>query len=353
MSHAQRSQDILNAIADPVLLFDQSHHHVFSNDAARRLFFKTNDSTVGMTLFEFTQQFENAEHLFHELQKVEKKKIHIVAETITCRSGESFLLEAQRIPLTYTTSDTVVKLSNIDPLVEAMAKLRHSNTELRQFAYVASHDLQEPLRKIASFLQILEEDHAPLLNEEARKCIDFAVDGAKRLQGLIDDLLVYSGLVASNRIPFEEVNLAEIVNRVLENLSMAIEDTGATVNVTEPLPTVSGVPSQLEQLLQNLIGNALKYRKQGTPSVVKISATQKGRNFEMCVSDNGIGIDPQFHDRVFTIFQRLHTREQYSGTGIGLAICKKIVQNHGGRIWLESELGSGVTVYFTLKNTSP
>lgn len=228
---------------------------------------------------------------------------------------------------------------------QAEEELRQSNEELERFAYVASHDLQEPLRTVASYLQLLERRYRDRLDDDAREFIDFAVSGARRMEQLIKDLLAFSrvGTQGGDLLP---VDLADILADSLDSLRAAIEDSSATV-VAETLPRVLGDRSQLQQLLTNLIGNALKFRGSAPPTV-RITAERDGRFWRLSVSDNGIGIEPEYFDRIFVIFQRLHSREAYPGTGVGLAICRKIVDRHGGRIWPESTPGQGTTFHFTL-----
>lgn len=230
--------------------------------------------------------------------------------------------------------------------LRAMAEeLRRSNRDLQQFAYVASHDLQEPLRMVASFVQLLERRVKDQIPEEAREWINFAVDGVKRMQGLINDLLQYSR-VGTRGKEFEQVDLNAVLEYVTTNLQAAIEEHKAQVTHDE-LPTVLGDKVQLGQLFQNLVGNAIKFHGEKPPEV-HVSAEQRDGKWLFAVRDNGIGIDPEYADRIFVIFQRLHTREEYAGTGIGLAICKKIVERHGGEIRVESDPGKGATFRFTL-----
>ncbi|WP_336208064.1 sensor histidine kinase [Nonomuraea sp. LPB2021202275-12-8] len=225
-------------------------------------------------------------------------------------------------------------------------ELRRSNSELEQFAYVASHDLQEPLRKVASFTQMLEQRYGDRLDDRAKQYIYYAVDGAKRMQLLINDLLDFSrvGRVTSGRTA---VKTRPALDAALENLSAAIEDAEATVTADE-LPQVMGNRIQLTQLFQNLVENAVKFRSE-LPPRVHISATRSGEMWEFSCSDNGIGVAPKYADRIFLIFQRLHPRDVYPGTGIGLALCRKIVEYHGGRLWLDGDGESqGTTFRWTL-----
>ncbi len=224
-------------------------------------------------------------------------------------------------------------------------ELERSNKELQQFAYVASHDLQEPLRMVGSFLQLLERRYGPQLDSDAKEFIYYAVDGAIRMQTLINDLLEYSR-VGTRGKPFEEINLNEIIAHVKSNLDVAIKENNAVIKVKR-LPKIYGDGTQLTQVFQNLIGNAIKFHADKSPEI-NISSIRKNGDYEILVQDNGIGIDPQYKEKIFLIFQRLHTREEYPGTGIGLAICKRIVERHGGMIWVESQAGEGATFHFSI-----
>ena len=230
-------------------------------------------------------------------------------------------------------------------LLKSNQELARSNAELEQFAYVASHDLQAPLATIASYAQLLEKRYKDQLDSQAIKFIGNIVQGCTRMQTLIDDLLEYSRVGRSHK-PFQIINCNHAFQQAIANLQGAIRDTQAVVTYSE-LPAVMGDISQLVQLFQNLVGNALKYRRDAPPTVY-ITAYKQENNWLFSVSDNGIGIALQHQERIFQIFQRLHTQREYSGTGIGLAICQKIVERHGGCIWVESEPGQGSTFHFTL-----
>jgi signal transduction histidine kinase len=236
-------------------------------------------------------------------------------------------------------------------LEEQTAELARSNAELAQFAYVASHDLQEPLRMVANYLQLVERRYSKELDQEAREFIAVAVDGAARMQQLIRDLLAYSRL-GTRQDTRQPVAMQPILAQVLDNLQMAIQESGAVITA-DPLPTLTADPTQMGQLLQNLLTNAIKFRRTQSP-VIHINSRQDRQRHEwhFSVTDNGIGIDAEAFDRIFLIFQRLHTRSEYAGTGIGLAICKKIVDRHGGRLWVESVVGQGSTFHFTIPETN-
>ena len=233
-----------------------------------------------------------------------------------------------------------------DGLKRAMSDLERSNRELEQFAYVASHDLQEPLRMVASYTQLLARRYEGQLDEKAKKYIDYAVDGAVRMQRLITDLLAYSRAKAPTGSA-SAIDSHAVLGEALRNLQSAIQESQALITSDE-LPTVRADVTQLCQVFQNLIANAIKFHAKDAPRV-HVSAEDLGHEWRFSVRDNGIGIEAQYAQRVFGIFQRLHTRQEYPGTGIGLAVCKRIVESHGGRIWVESELGKGSVFSFTVK----
>jgi PAS domain S-box-containing protein len=230
-------------------------------------------------------------------------------------------------------------------LRHTLAELERSNAELERFAYVVSHDLQEPLRMVSSFTQLLARRYRGRLDKDADEFIGFAVDGTRRMQRLLNDLLVYSRVTTQAK-PLERTDLKSVLAQVLENLQLAIEEAGATIT-HDALPTVEADETQLIQLFQNLIGNALKFRGEQPPHI-HVAATPQGGGWIFSVRDNGIGIAPDQQERIFEIFQRAHDRSKYAGTGIGLAICKRIVERHGGRIWVESQPETGATFSFTL-----
>ena len=230
-------------------------------------------------------------------------------------------------------------------LREKTEELARSNEDLEQFAYVASHDLQEPLRTVTSYVQLLARRYKGKLDADADEFIGFAADGAVRMWNLVNDLLTYSR-VGMQRNEFEPADSEAALAQSVNDLKVAIEETGALVT-HDPLPTVMADPPQLGQLFRNLIGNAIKFRSSEPPRV-HISASRTGNGWTFSVRDNGIGIAQDYSERIFVIFQRLHNREEYAGTGIGLAVCKKIVERHGGRIWVKSDAGKGATFYFIL-----
>jgi signal transduction histidine kinase len=264
---------------------------------------------------------------------------------------QRLLLENQRLVETLQTSNADLsgeiaeRQRAEEKLKRTASELERSNAELEQFAYVASHDLQEPLRMVTTYCQLLQQRYKGQLDADADDFIHYAVDGASRMQSLISDLLAYSR-VGARADRLEDLDYQSIVEKAVENLKFALDESNGTIT-HDALPSVTGEPAQLLQLTQNLLSNAIKYRDDKPPRA-HIEAQRGDGEWVISVSDNGIGIDPQNLDRVFLIFQRLHTRSEYPGTGIGLAICKKIVERHGGRIWAESKSGTGTTFSFTL-----
>ncbi|WP_121357206.1 PAS domain S-box protein [Flavisolibacter nicotianae] len=274
--------------------------------------------------------------------------VHTKGEVSLDNEGHPFWFSGTMQDITERKrSELQMKQLNSD-LEKRAEELKASNAELERFAYVASHDLQEPLRMVTSFLALLQKKHQNEFDETSKKYIHFAVDGAERMKGLIQDLLHYSRVGASAEA-FGTVDLNVLIKELQTVFAPALRENMGILNV-QPLPVVSGHKMQLHQLFQNLIGNALKYRSSQNP-FIEVGCTDEKEYWRFFVKDNGIGIDQRYFDKIFIIFQRLHTRTDYSGTGIGLAICKKIVERHGGKIWVKSEPGQGSTFYFTLKKS--
>jgi PAS domain S-box-containing protein len=261
--------------------------------------------------------------------------------------SRSVIFDEGNVPVAIVGSlrDITERKDTEEKLNQLIAELARSSSELERFAYVASHDLQEPLRMVASYTQLLARRYKGKLDSDADEFIGYAVDGATRMQQLINALLDYSR-VSTHAKPFEPTNCEEILNQAIANLQSSIKENGAAVT-HDHLPTVMADITQMVQLFQNLVGNAVKFHGYEKPEV-HVKAARNGTEWIFSVSDNGIGIDPQYFDRIFVIFHRLHSRGEYPGTGIGLAICKKIIERHKGRIWVESQSGKGATFYFTI-----
>ncbi len=233
-------------------------------------------------------------------------------------------------------------------LEDTLTNLKRSNKDLQQFAYVASHDCKEPLRAIISFSELLQQEYQAQLDEEGEEYLEFILDGALRMRYLINDLLNYSRVKTKAKKP-ELVNVNTLLENVKKNLQNSIMESNAII-ICEDMPTIRGDRTQILQLFQNFVGNAIKFRRKISP-IVKVGVKKREKYWEFYVEDNGIGIEEKYFDRIFGIFKRLHTREEYEGSGMGLAICKRIVERLGGKIWVESEIGKGSTFFFTIPIT--
>jgi len=294
------------------------------------------------------KQIKTGKHLEHfETERMKKDgsiiSISLTVSPITDADGN--IIGASKISRDITErKKSIAKINALNLSLEKRAtELSESNEELERFAFVASHDLQEPLRMVTSFLQLLQKRYTKQLDEAADQYIHFAVDGAERMKKLIQDLLEYSR-VGANKENYTKVDLNVVLKDVTDLFADKINSSGAQIEIAQ-LPVVSGRKVQLTQLFQNLLSNAIKYRSREIPEI-EIGCEDKKRFWEFFVRDNGIGIDPKFSEKIFVIFQRLHSKSEYEGTGIGLSICKKIVDCHGGRMWVESEPGKGSTFRF-------
>lgn len=359
---------LMDTIPDHIYFKDTSSRFIRINKAMAAVF-KLGDpsAAIGRTDFDFFAS-EHAQRAFADEQEIMRTGVPLVGReekelwpdgstTWVSTTKQCLRDKAGNILGTFGISrDITARKMAEEALALKAQELVRSNTELEQFAYVASHDLQEPLRMIASYTQLLARRYKDKLDKDAQEFIGYAADGAVRLQVLINDLLTFSR-VGTRGKPFVLTDCTEILDRALSNLKIALEESRVVV-AQSPLPKVLGDPSQLTQLFQNLIGNAIKFRGLDAPQVsvsadLKASPPSGGghdapEEWVFCIRDNGIGIEPQYFERIFVIFQRLHTREEYPGTGIGLALCKKIVERHGGRLWVDSELGKGAAFYFTV-----
>lgn len=358
---ALRSSEQFRALSesanDAIISADSRGNIIYFNPAAERIFGHRAQDVLGQPLTlllaeRFHEAHQNGIERF--LASGQSQVIGKTVELIGRRKDDSEFPMELSLGTWKTATDTFFtgiardgteRKHAQEDLENTATALAQSNKELEQFAYVASHDLQEPLRMITSYTTLLSKRYAGKLDQDADEFIGFAVDGAKRMQGLINDLLAYSR-VGTKKKELVPTDCEAVLAGILKTLELAVQDAAATIT-HDKLPTVMADATQLGQLYQNLIGNGLKYRN-SKPPVIHLGCRRDGDHWLFSVQDNGIGIDGKFAEKIFVIFQRLHTREEYAGTGIGLAVCKKIVERHGGRIWVESELGKGSVFYFTL-----
>jgi PAS domain S-box-containing protein len=329
----------------PEEVFPEESKQQYRQGRIRKLVDVEEDNRVPPCLVDFLQRFRvRAKLVVPILAKEELWGLLIAHQCHSSRQWTTFETELlQQLANQIGIALTQAQLLEQETLQRQ--ELARSNAELQQFAYIASHDLQEPLRMVTSYLQLIERRYKDKLDPDANDFIQYAVDGAVRMRTLINDLLAYSRIGTRGR-PFEQASCQEAIVRAIANLKIAIEESEAVV-LYKDLPNLQADQTQLTQLFQNLISNAIKFRSAAPPQIW-IEATRQDDAWLFGVQDNGIGIDPQYAERIFVIFQRLNNRVDYAGTGIGLAVCKKIVERHGGKIWVQSELGAGATFYFTI-----
>jgi PAS domain S-box-containing protein len=355
-----RYRGLLEAAPDAMVLVNQRGEIVLVNVQAERQFGYPRDELLGQQVTNIIPASFGEQLIANALQANAPagEAGQAAIELVGChRDGREFPIEimvsalecADGTQVAVAIRDITTRKTTEARLLQTMAELNRSNDELGQFAYIASHDLQEPLRMVASYTQLLAKKYKGKLDTQADEFIAFAVDGANRMQHLIQDLLAYSRIdsTAKNQ---QDTSSEDALARALLNLRVAIEDSSAEVTF-DPLPTVVADRVQLTQLFQNLVGNAIKYQGPGVPQI-HVSARKREEKFMFSIKDNGIGIDPKYFEKIFGMFQRLHKREAYSGTGIGLAMCKKIVEQHGGTISVESSLGHGSTFRFALTESA-
>ena len=354
----QRYRGLLEAAPDPMVVVAQSGEIILLNVQAEKQFGYNRDELVGRKVTDIIPKGFAERLVADKLRSPEEALAQEIGAGIELtalrRDGGEFPIEIMLSPLesadgmlvTAAIRDISVRKAAEADLIEKIAELKRSNEELSQFAYIASHDLQEPLRMVSSYTQLLAQRYTGKLDADADEFIAFAVDGATRMQRLIQDLLAYSR-ISTTRMDLTVVSSQKCLGTALYNLGSAISDSSARIT-SDPLPTVQGDETQLVQLFQNLIGNAVKYRTANAPEV-HISAIQKRGRWEFSIRDNGLGIEVQYYDRIFGMFQRLHNRREFSGTGIGLAICRKIVERHGGEISVTSEPNDGSIFCFSLR----
>ncbi len=346
----QRAEAIANALPDMVMRMDRQGTILDLKEGHGIPLFAARDEAVGKRLSELPVPEWLQEKAMESVRSVLDGGAMVAYEYGAHLEGRDLEFEARIVrsgddEVICLVRDITERKRSEKALREANMLLETSNTRLKQFVNLASHDLQEPLRTISSFCQLLQMKYQDKVDAEGKKYIEFAVDGAARMRALIRDLLMYSRMEQDEE-PLAAVNGQDALNEAKRNLQAVIEETGAIITQDE-LPMVRFSHRQLVQVFQNLIGNALKYKSQETPTV-HLGAAREGQFWRLSVEDNGIGIAPQYQDRIFELFQRLHGKGEYEGTGIGLAICKLVIERTGGRVWVESQQGTGSTFYFTL-----
>jgi PAS domain S-box-containing protein len=351
-----RFRSITQSATDAIISADSDDNIISWNRGAQIIFGYTEEEVSGKSLIIIIPERYREAHK-KGLERVNSTgETRIIGKTVEMvgvkKDGSEFPLELSLSTWKIGTRrlysgiirDITERKQAEEKLKQTLAELERSNNDLEQFAYAASHDLQEPLRTISNFSQLLERRYKGKLDAKADQFIGFIVDGTTRMQEMIDDLLAYSR-VSTRAKPFEATDFKTVFDHALTNVKMAVEESGALVTY-DPLPTIMVDASQMVQLFQNLLSNAIKFRKE-KPRIT-VSAVKRGNEWLFSVQDNGIGIAPEFMEHIFKMFQREHASAEYPGTGVGLAICKKIVERHGGRIWVESEQGKGSIFYFTI-----
>lgn len=349
-----RFEAILERTPNGVVMVDQQGRMRFVNAEIERLFGYTRAELLGQAVEQLIpQRMADAHRQYRadSTRQLHGREMGMARDLVALRKdGTEFPVVVGLNPVTRDGEVYVVaSVIDISARKQAELELERSNGELQRFAYVASHDLQEPLRTVASYVQLIERRYGDRLDSDGKDFMAFIVDGARRMQSMVNDLLTLSrvGERGADLVP---TSADEALDRAMRDLALALAESGATVT-RAPLPTVRGDARQLEQLFANLLGNAMKFAGAHPPRI-EIAARRVGPQWAFSVRDHGIGIEPEYFDRIFVIFQRLHSRDEYPGTGIGLALCKKIVERHGGRIWVDSEPGHGATFNFTLHATA-
>jgi PAS domain S-box-containing protein len=346
---------LLNTLTDGVYGVDKEGRTIFINPAAARMYGYPAEDLLGQYIHDLVHH-SYADGRAHPRAEcpvfmaiAHGQPFHRKDDMLWRRDGTTFFAEIASAPMIVdeTLIGAVVVIRDITDTRNATEELRRSNAELEQFAYVASHDLREPLRMISGYIRLIERRYTDSLDAEGREYVAFAKDGAVRLDRMICDLLDYSR-IGRAECPKEPVDLNDAAREAIHNLSARIADVAGRVEIASALPVIRGHRGEIVRLLQNLIGNAVKYYAPGRPPVVEICASRQRGGYAVSIADNGIGIEPQDFDRIFGVFQRLHGRDAYEGTGIGLAVCKKIVERHGGTITVESDPGNGSVFRFVL-----
>lgn len=358
-SSEETTRLIMNSALDAIVCIDTGGYIIIWNPQAERTFGYNQTEVIGRRLSEtiIPEQYRLAHEagLKRYLNTGQGTVLNTVFEISALhRKGHEFPIELTIIPMRLKEHDFFCAfIRDISERREAETRqkeyaedLERKNIELEQFSYVVSHDLQEPLRTVSGFVELLKRHYKNETDENVIKYINYITDASDRMRRLVQDLLDYSRL-GRERI-LEPIDCNKLVQEVLSDLEMAVQESRAVINI-HPLPVISGYATEMKQLFQNLLSNSLKFRKRGEPPVITISVIPREDYWQFSITDNGIGIDDKYSDRIFVIFQRLHTKNEYEGTGIGLAHCRKIAELHNGKIWVDSKPGEGATFNFTIK----
>lgn len=353
------SKSIIESAIDGIFVIDENGTILFCNSFTQKMFGFSHAELIGQNIkMIMPSPYREAHDQYLEhYRKTGEKHIIGVGRRVTAQKKDGTIFPVSLAVNEILEESTryfvgivrdITKIASVEnELIKTTEELKRSNAELEQFAYVASHDLQEPLRMVANFTELLAKRYKGKFDTEADEFIEFILDGATRMQTLIRDLLSYSR-VGSQAKELEPTSSEKVFREVLTHLGLAIEQSGAQIT-SDPLPMVMADRSQLGQVFQNLIANAIKFHSDQTPQI-HVSAKEKEGQWVFSVQDNGIGIEPEYFERIFIMFQRLHGKNEYKGTGIGLAVCKRIIDRHGGKIWLESTKSKGSTFYFSLSD---
>jgi len=354
--------NIINASPNAIFVKNDKQQFVLVNDKLLEVEGRPREIFIGKTAVELQGKFDGYEQIEMEDAEILAGKKQIIGNILTgMEDGKQLWFEYSKIPIKDEQKNIVGILGTIRDITqkklqeialkdknEQLKKYIESNMQLENFAHIASHDLREPIRSIVSFSQLLKRKAKVKLDKDESEYLGFIITASKNMTALIDDLLAYA-LVDSKKPTFENVCLEPIFEALLLQMRAAIDEKQATINYDNLPEKIYGNPTQITQLFQNLISNSIKFSRPDVPLVITIYAKEEGHHWQFSVSDNGIGISPEYHERIFLLFRRLHTREFYEGSGVGLATCKKIVDLHKGEIWLESQEGQGTTFYFTIQ----
>lgn len=362
-SSEETTRLIMNSALDAIVCIDTDGRIIIWNPQAEKTFGYNQTEVIGHRLSEtiIPEQYRTLHEagLKKYLSTGQGTVLNKVFEISALHhKGHEFPIELTIIPMRLKEHDFFCAfIRDISERREAESRhkeyaedLKQKNIELEQFAYVASHDLQEPLRTVSGFVELLKRHYKNETNENVIKYINYITDASDRMRRLVQDLLDYSRL-GRERI-LETIDCNKVVQEVLSDLAIAIQESRAVIHI-DPLPVISGYTTEMKQLFQNLLSNSLKFRNPGEPPVINISVLPREDSWQFSVTDNGIGIDEKYWERIFVIFQRLHTKSEFVGTGIGLAHCKKIAELHNGKIWVDATPGKGSTFYFTIKKRNP